>query len=320
MITINHNTRPLGFWESACKFGHDFFSGTSNVTARVNVTGIIEPARIQTILKILFLRHPLLRAVIKEKSSDFYFSLSANFADVPFKIFYCAKESDRHHKHVDFYLQIVDEEQAKSFLVEEYLWRIALIMCENSNNHTLVVTFHHSIADGLSAANFFHEFLMLYHDQMTFEKLPLLPSIESMLPSSISWNEFVKNKSLLNDKEKHLFPYQMYAPLPQRKPRNLYQEFSINETRSIIECCKKNEVTITAFLNAVLLVTACQLEDIDDINIALHTPVNLRGNTVEKIEKYHFGCYISMVKTVHEHINKNDNIWMLAKSYKKELT
>lgn len=318
MIISDQNTRQLGFWESACKFGHDFFSGTSNVTVRANLMGQLDIPRVQTVLKILFLRHPLLRAIIKEKSRDFYFQLSANFADIPLKILYCERETDRHHKHESFYLHHVEEEQSKPFVIDQFLWKVVLIICEQTQHHTLIVTFHHAITDGLSTESFIHEFLMFYNEQMPFEKLPLLPAIETVLVSNNSWETFIENKTKLNDKKAHQFPFQVYAPLTQRKTHNLYKQFDVDETREIKENCRSHGTTMTAFLNAVLMITACQMEDAE-MNIGLHTPVNLRNLAIEKIKPYHLGCYISMVKTIHENIHATDDIWILAKAYKKEL-
>src|ERR1700733_2419801 len=76
--------RQLGFWETACKFCHDLFAGTSTLIDRTHIRGPLHLDYLQQVLAILYARHPLLRAVIQEQDREYYFHLKDAPASIPF--------------------------------------------------------------------------------------------------------------------------------------------------------------------------------------------------------------------------------------------
>lgn len=305
--------RKLGFWENACKFGHDFFAGTSNVVARVNFTGDVDLTLVQQSLQRLYLRHPLLRAVITEKNHEAYFELKNDFSIIPVTIL------EKNHEYI--WQAVVEQETIKKFPSTEYLWRAVLLYSPTTPHHELIVTFHHAIIDGLSSVNFMAEFFEFYTQAKTNDvnkTLSLLPHVESLLRQKNDWHSFAENKNKIQENSKTIWSFQQYAPIAQRSMRNIYRVLIPENLVQLKNICKRKKVTLNSLLNAAMLL-AIQKQEAKTISCSLHTPVNLRSHTNPEISAEHLGCYISMVKTLHQQIHENMNLWQLAAAYQNQL-
>ncbi len=75
--------RLLGYWETTCHFAHDLLYGTGNVVACAQITGILCHRTFVQAIKLLFERHPLLRAVINSGKEGLFFELIAALSDIP---------------------------------------------------------------------------------------------------------------------------------------------------------------------------------------------------------------------------------------------
>ena len=58
--------RRLGYWETVCKYAHDYYMGTGNLVTIAQERGAINLAQFKQVLQGLHQRHPLLQARITE--------------------------------------------------------------------------------------------------------------------------------------------------------------------------------------------------------------------------------------------------------------
>ncbi len=75
---------------------------------------------------------------------------------------------------------------------QRYLWRATLLLDESGQEHELVASFHHTIMDGKSFADFFRDLLAYAHSiagngKPEVTPLPLLPNLEMVLDKEVSW-------------------------------------------------------------------------------------------------------------------------------------
>jgi Condensation domain len=97
-------------------------------------------------------------------------------------------------QHEQHWLEIAEGELLQKFSGEfAPLCRITLLQAsEKFDRNELIVTFHHAIADGISALHLIHE-LLSYYQQLVegrsispMDSLPLLPSLEQLLKKCLS--------------------------------------------------------------------------------------------------------------------------------------
>lgn len=312
------SARKLGFWETTCKFGHDYFAGTSNVVMRANIRGQLIPMHFLSALKLLYHRHPVLRAVIKEQQREWYFFYQENFDHIP--VVFLDNNANEFEWH-----EVVENEMLQQFRQENYLWRVKVLQANQQQQHVIIITFHHATVDGLSTVNFIHELLQIYSQLLQghtidLEALSQLPAIEQMLKQKNSWDNFLRHKenSKLQLASQQTWEFHQFQPLAKRVMRNIYCTLSADQVVKLQQQARKQQATINAALNAAMLLAA-QYQQGAPLNTTLHTPINLRKYCEPMVASAHLGCYISIVTTAHQDINNTTDFWWLARDYRQQL-
>lgn len=303
--------RKLGFWEYTCKYGHDYFAGTGNVSSCIEFHANFDIDDLKPTLQKLFMQHPLLRSTIKEHRHEAFLEETAEFNDIPIQV---------HHVPQLNLQDWLSQSLQQTFASESYLWRVNFYTSPALQQHVLIATFHHSICDGLSAIHFVLDWLSCIENKnLTLASLPGLEHVESYLPQSVSWSDMINYKKKLRLQNSYKFPYNQFVKPKERKTECIIKRISATSFEYLKSTAKKHGVTIQGLLNAILLKTIANIEPkLAHEQIALHTPINLRPYCSPEISMKHFGCFISMVTTCQLPITTM-NLWNAAKLYKENL-
>ncbi|WNZ43598.1 condensation domain-containing protein [Leptolyngbya boryana CZ1] len=171
-------SRKLGLVENLFATLHSM--GAMIYVNIASIQGVISLDVLRSAMDLLQKRHPLLQVHLQESDDGVSFC-----ADGTLRIPLTAIE----RQHEQQWLEIAEGELLQKFSGEfDPLCRITLLQAfEQSGQNELIVTFHHAIADGISALHFVHE-LLSYYQQLAegspispIESLPLLPSLEQLL-------------------------------------------------------------------------------------------------------------------------------------------
>lgn len=307
--------RELGLWESYCAIAHDVASGTGNTCMVIHLHGDLDFELLRKAFKKIYLKHPLLRAIIKKKN-DYSFYLNAKFNEIPLHQEYLNNEfawMDR------FALELKD-----TYPTDTYLWRARLLSLKNSNLHYLLISLHHAILDGISQIAITHD-LLTYYQQLhalqddAVHSLPFLAPIEQLFPKETKWNEYI----LALNKIDHDFgpelklPFNDFAVSENTMPRIILCDFDNIILQKLISACKLQSIRINSAINAALLLAA-QEQLKEPSSLSLYTAANLRRYAKPEVGNEHIGCFISVVKTIHRNVSIDRDFYTLAKDYQQQ--
>jgi len=318
--------RKLGYIETLCQLGHDEVHGMGNISVLAKIRGPLSIDILRDASKYLYEHHPLLKASIffdKEKD-NYYFRFQNSFDDIPVEMI------DLNENAVN---QIYESELDKLFDIAHYLWRILLLNDKKqSNTHYIILSMHHSIADGISSAYFIDELLGYCHSVFHKEKLlinplPIYESLEEISPDAPSWIDYLKGsqanewgsiKKTSFEKYTTSMPYHQHQPLGKRQTHCL--SFTLNKDlmERVKSKCKQEGTSVNAALGASLLLSA-QKQFQEPIKLMLYTAISLREKCLPKIPVNELGCYASVIKEEYFNIDIHMNFWDLARQYRSDL-
>ena len=244
-------------------------------------------------------------------------------------VFFCAEGTQKipliviDRQHEQQWLEITESELLQKFSGEfAPLCRITLLQTsEQSEWHEIIVTFHHAIADGISAIHFVDE-LLSYYQQLVEgipiapkESLPLLPSLENLLQkclSEINSTNFLPTTPNQTSSSPTLLIEQT-APVVDRRTRLIPRELDQELTSQIKSRCRDEQTTVHGALCAAMIL-ACvqQLSSQEPVLVSCSSSVNLRASCFPPVASEYLGCFISNITTIH-HAEPNTNFWELAR-------
>lgn len=306
--------RKLGFWESGQALLHDDAAGAGTIFMAAYIHGKVDHVLLRESLHLMFQRHPLLRATLHRTHEGYFFNLSADFHSIP--IHFIHRDGEHH------WLNIGQRDLSTQFPTHEYLWRAALVYSKDEQNE-LILSFHHSIIDGLSCVNFVDELLRFYADLelqnfIQLKTLPLMPPVEELLAFHPT-NETIENEiSLLAKPGVTKLDYQTFVPLEKREARNCVETITKERLRKIKESCHANRVNVNSLLYAALLLAQQQVIG-KPIQTILTTPINLRGFCEPKIDDKPMGVFISYIRDLSSEVDEKSSLWEVARNYQERL-
>lgn len=307
--------RKLGFWETGQALLHDDAHGAGTIFVATYLRGKVDHVLLRESLHLMFQKHPLLRSTIHRTHKGYFFNLGADFHNIP--IHFIHRDGEHH------WLDIGERELSVQFPTHEYLWRAALIYSKGEQNE-LILSFHHSIIDGLSCVNFVDELLRFYADLelQTFKNLKpllLMPAVEHLLayhPTKESIEQEIRD---LDKPEVVKLNYQTIVPLEKRVTKNRVEVILKERLRKIKESCRANCVNVNSLLNAALLLAQEQVLG-KPLQTLITTPINLRSFCEPKIDDRPMGVFISYVTDFSGEINDNSSLWQLAQNYQERIS
>jgi NRPS condensation-like uncharacterized protein len=226
-------------------------------------------------------------------------------------------------QHEQQWLEIAEDELQQKFLGEfEPLCRITLLQSSpQPSRNELIVTFHHAIADGISALHFIHELLFYYHQLvegipiLKVDSLPLLPPLDQLLQKSLTEVNTVDLPQATPSQtiSSPTMLIEQTAAVVDRKTRLIPCELDQALTLQIKNRCHHEQTTVHGALCAAMMM-AClqQLPYQPSILVSCSSSINLRKSCFPPVEPHYLGCFISNITTTH-HPDPKDNFWDLAR-------
>lgn len=305
-----HTRRDLGLWETYCALGHDDGHGTGNTCMAIHLEGELNFSLLTKAFYKLFLRHPLLRSTLT-RNEYYFFRVNADFDSIPIK----------HIENEVNWLDYFCEEIRKLYPIDKYLWRVNLL--SSKNHHHLLFSAHHAIIDGMSQISLVKN-LLTYYQELYQKKddevisLNLPPSIEKHLPTNITWQEYTNRLKTIDESYLPIQPLHFWGNtiIKEVVPRVLVCDFPREVLAKLISFCKRNTLRVNPVINAALLLAASQAaQPLEDCT--LHNAVNLRQYAGQVLSEEDVGCFISVVKTLHNKIG-NTELKQLAQQCQQE--
>jgi len=322
---LMNKERKLGFGEGYSKFCHDYAAGTTILSGVVQVRGALKAQTVREALSIVQLRHPMLRAGFMDKEDDFdYFTFDEEPKTLPLTVMDRSGRDDWIDFHQKEYLTPFTD-------ADDYLWRTTFLQNkeDESGEHELVASFHHSTSDGISLASFFKDFLYCCRcladgENPDVKSLPITPSGEELLNLGTSWPAWIARNAVAAAfyllEENKLYGYEAHAPLQLRRTRHVYHELDREYLPLLIALCKANGVTITALFSGVLMKACNEIlgtEKGKSRQIAF-TPFSLRKRFDPPLGNEHLGLYVGFVNTKYR-VGPKNTVWDLAARFGEQL-
>jgi NRPS condensation-like uncharacterized protein len=285
-----------------------------------SIQGAISCDVLRAAIDLVQKRHPLLQVHLQASDDGFSFEADGILA-IPLRVI------DRLHQQQ--WLEIAEDELVTKFSDNgEPLCRLTLLKtAEVEGINELIVTFHHAIADGISALHFIHE-LLSYYQQLVentpispIDSLPLLPPFEQLLAQHLSTLDAadLTQIALSQANPAAALIIEQTAPVKDRSTRLIARKLDRILTSQIKDRCRDEQTTVHgALCAATILACARQLLAPVPVLISCSSSVNLRGSCFPSIDSSHLGCFVSNV-TISHHVQIDTNFWELARECKSNI-
>ncbi len=304
---LQEQGRQLGLWESICALTYDLHHGTFNTCICINLQGSLNFDLLSRALNKLFLKHPLLHATINLKEDGYYYlHLNAEFNNIPIEQKVLQKENAA--TYLDYFAQGVN----KNLQPELYLWKTLLLTVAETEDHYLLISFHHSIIDGISQRTFINDLLSFYKELALGNDAPvtpltLLPSIEKMLPGRVTWQKYNANMKEVIQKYGPvlLLPYSKPFSSPEQiETKVILCDIEESLTQKLIAKCHQDRIKVHSILSAALFLAAEKVEETVN-GMSIYHAINLRKLAIPQVSDENIGCFVDAVLTIHQHFPLN---------------
>lgn len=279
-----------------------------------SIQGVIFCDVLKSAIDVLQKRYPLLQVHLQESDDVLFFNADGTLT-IPLRTI--------ERRHDQQWLEIAEDELLQKFSGEyEPLCRITLLQTSDQfGKNELIVTFHHAIADGISALHFMHELLSCYQQLVEgipiplSDSLPLLPPLEQLLKkclSDTSIADFTQTAPSQTSASPTLLIEQT-ANVVDRKTRLIPRELNQSLTSQIKSRCRDEQTTVHgALCAALILACAQQLSSEAPVLVSCSSSINLRTSCFPLVEPSYIGYFNSNVTTTHS-VGLNANFWELAR-------
>jgi NRPS condensation-like uncharacterized protein len=311
-------SRKLGLVENLFATLHSM--GAMIYVNIASIQGVISLDALRSAIDLLQKRHPLLQVHLQESDDGVSFCTEGTLR-IPLRVI--------ERQHEQQWLEITESELLQKFSGEsDPLCRITLLQTfEQSGQNELIVTFHHAIADGISALHFVHE-LLSYYQQLVEESpispidsLPLLPPLEQLIKkclSEMNAADFTQATPNQTSPSPTLIIEQT-APVVDRQTRLIPHKLNQSLTLQLKSRCRDEQTTVHGALCAAMIM-ACvqQLSPQEPVFVSCSSNVNLRASCFPPVASEQLGCFVSSITTTH-HAKPDANFWELARECRSNI-
>jgi NRPS condensation-like uncharacterized protein len=293
-----------------------------NLVWSARVRGNLDSAHLRRALDALQACHPLLRVHI-ESDGEVVFESEGTPA-IPLHTL--TRQGDDHWRQV-----AVDELRQPMPTREGPLVRV--VHLESPGLNDVVVSFHHCIADGVSAVSFVRRMLEAV-DELARGGSPTLPPLtalapqEQLLPASsrrigARWRAIRRLAAQLISMViacPQKLPPDLGAPLEQQFTQVIHRSLGPPELNRLLQRCRQEKCSIHGALCAALLESvAAQMGGSRAAKMVCVSPINLRRLLEPPVGDDHMGNYIGGVFSTHR-IDGNVGFWDLGRAVQARIT
>ena len=290
--------RKLGFWETIREITHTKQYGTSIIVTFAQIYGNLTPEIVRQATYLLFQRHPLLQACIEKTDHCYFFVRDCSFTTIPFNVI--KRSNDQQWKNT------IENELCTPLITNKFLWRIIFIFNEDEpqSHHEVIFSFHHAIGDGFSIVYFINDFIkycdaLISAKKVNLIQLPFLKNVEAMLLNTLPWREYLHSLHQDIASETEPWHYAEQEALHRRKTRIFCDYLTSHELTRLHQYCKRKGLTVNSVLSGALLNLGFS-NKIHNDHFSFLTLVDLRPYCKPALNREHFGCYVTSLKTAHQ--------------------
>lgn len=263
-------------------------------------------------------RHPNLRTRIQEDNNHALYFTSENIQDIPIEAM--PRESDDH------WIKICTQQSTIPFEFEKQP-AIRLFLVQSPQISELIILCHHLICDGLSLAYLARDIMSYLGDPNSkVEELSDFTTIDKdNLPKEATINPlakfFINNINKKWQKNPTYFDQTDYLTLNQAywthfKHKMLTVELSEAQTTSLVERCRKENVTVNTAITSAFLAAQCDILG-NKANPKIMVAASVRDR-LPKPAKEAVGFYASGV-VMENHCDKKTSFWENSRELHRKL-
>lgn len=253
-------------------------------------------------------QHPLLRVAIEVDATG-QPKFVEQSAEIPLRV--VVREDDR---------QL--ERELEVELSRSFDWTTAplvrVVLLHSTITSELIVTCHHSIADGLAVAYLIRDILRgLEFDRFASRNLSDCPPMEHLfLGMGESLSEISTQIARLSQTE-ILLPQYSFTVSERPRPHLRTALLSVALTHKLSDRAREEKTSVHGAISAAFLLTLARQKEAMSSQLNCLSPINVRSHLLPKVTK-DVGLFIAMGLTKHE-IGFDSSLWEIARSLKSQL-
>lgn len=302
-IQAKKEMRALGCGESLHYILDSYSKILRNVVVHVELDKQTDNNIITNSLRIIHNQFIALQTRIAKINELPYFITDVNFYSIPLDI-----DTDKTDP-----IQAFETELNTKINSEKFLWRAKII--DYGNKKIVLLTFHHSIFDGISINIILNK--LAKKEKLIINKendAEFFHPIEHQTNTNIAEN----NTYRLAEKEKILAEWRVNKSCDINKQRT--KIIVLNNDLNIMmlkKLSRSKNVSINSIINALVIKTISQLQPKHQ-SFIIHTPISLRNHSNNITYKTEVGYFISILHLIVKN-SEDKSIVEIAKLYAKEL-
>ncbi|MCH2207876.1 MAG: condensation domain-containing protein [Lentisphaerales bacterium] len=214
------------------------------------------------------------------------------------------------------WLEIAEGELKSTIEVDCFpLWRLKWLKSED--NHELILTFNHMVADGRSGANFFDSlFLKIENPDVKISNCPLPVAYEEQLCSGKQQGNYLLGwlselRGFIKNSCKSWFKLKSEAQEGQGTGI-VHQQIDFSILSGLLSKCRDQKTTVSQYLAAVML------DKLTGQSSGQHTGLSMAVDVRPYLENDHskdIGYFVTTVDLAKDS-TENSNVWELSRKFK----
>jgi NRPS condensation-like uncharacterized protein len=271
------------------------------------ISGSFSVAQLRQSLVQVQQQHPLLRVRIEVDHAG-QPKFVEHSAPIPLKVL--------ERTHEQQWQQELEAELSRSFdWSTAPLVRVLLLQSETMSE--LIVTCHHAIADGLSAAYLIRDIVQgLVSQNRIVQTLADCPSIEQLTPFAELFQTKAA-KALEQPTQPSFLPQYSTAVSTRQRPHLRTALLSADLTQQLSDRARSEQTTVHGAISAAFLLALTHQRGTAPAQLNCLSPINVRSHLTPAVGEQ-VGLYISYGVTTHE-LRFDSLLWETARSVKSQL-
>lgn len=305
--------RSLGFGELRMHLQHSLAAGTTQGALLVRVNGHIDMDQVKACVDQIRSQHEILNLSIVKQDKDYFFA--QNPESNPNHFIHRKTLHSENEWLINLHAEI---ETIIDSSVQ--LWKLITYSYSEPDVTDFVLVMHHAVMDAVGSEYFFDTlFSLLTSSNKILKNNAVLPTPIAMEADSLSacdWTEFTQSQQKAQELliQVNLQPHLNFCPIELRKTKILSGKLHALHVEALEEFSAENEFSLNS-LFSVLFTRAVYEETLNREKFALFSAVSLRP-LCPNAPKKEFGCYLSVMPTLHE-FNDSWNLIDEAKKHKR---
>jgi hypothetical protein len=311
-MTADCESRPLSFFESMQQQASKHLL-SSTIYCWARGTGPVEFKHVDTAMRVLHDRHPLLRSRIDGEPGEYRF-----VPDVPFEHIPVHEITIGDGEDLNTY---IEDQMNTPFPGEERTWGGRFIRSTSGDHWWLLLETHHSITDGRAAYHLIDQCGQLLERlvnglDVDIEPMPMPAAIEFQLDPPGTMERWKQRQQVWSERIGSISKWSTdgNADFIDRRSRNAFTVHDEAFSRRLTERCHAERTTVQGALAAAVVRGISsylgQTIDIDTL-----TPVDLRRFADVEIEDREVACKITCLDTGSFGVSSDGDPWEIARAY-----